>query len=142
MREAESDAARPLHDLTSQDLRDALDLAWPEWTQSSQASATLTAILDDGSLAEIARIGESTPCHTASDIWSDAAWTEIIDSVRTQGPRLHVDSSGRTLVPVTCGPLLYGALEMVAAPGIALDTDTLDRINESLSPLLADVLTP
>jgi len=125
-----------------EDLQEALEFAWPEWAVSEDPQAALVAILDDGSLAELARLGDATGDREASDIWSDLAWTELIDAVREHGPRLHVHATGRVLVPLTSGPILYGALELQSPIHPHMDDASISRLNESLSPVLVDLLNP
>ena len=128
--------------MATKDFREALEFVWPEWDMSADPQAALVAILDDGSLSELARIGDERPDGEASDIWSDSSWSDFIEAVRGQGPRPHVDATGRMLVPLTSGPILYGALELRTPSNLPMDDATVGRINESLSPVLVDLLTP
>ena len=125
-----------------EDLWDVLANSWPEWVATGVPEASLVAILDDGTLTHIAHVGDAQPDPDAVDIWSDSAWSDFIEAVRLHGPLPHVDTAGRTRVPITDGPILYGALELPARPSLQLNHDTIERITDALLPVLADGLSP
>ena len=127
--------------LAREDLWDVLESSWPKWVAATEPQASLVAILDDGTLTQLAHVGDAQPDAEAVDIWSDSSWSDFIEAVRLHGPLPHVDTAGRTRVPITDGPILYGALELRARPSLQLDHDTIERITDALLPVLADALS-
>jgi hypothetical protein len=130
--------------LSSSDFLEALDRALPQLRDENLRSVSLVALLDDGSLEVISECRNPdypTQPVQSTLMWSQPSWRKLADAIAGAFTPAPVSTSECILVPIMCGPILYGALEYRGlSTSISLPHDAVVRASEEFLPVLETIL--